>query len=255
MAMASATLPTDTNDDGVVSKEDVALIYSFICGTADASIASDKVDVNSDGKVNTADVIEVYLKLGEIANDIPYLSFVAEKEQSMTVNLKGSYFLDESLQYSVNDSEWEQLTASTPIIFGGDNGILRLRGMSASGMATTFSKYAQITFGNKSIPVACSGDIRTLVDFTNYSSADTDEALFCYMFNGCSNLISAPELPATALAERCYYGMFYGCTSLTTPPALPATSLKASCYYSMFYGCTSLATVPMLPADTLADMC
>ena len=204
-AMASATFPTDINDDGIVSKEDAALIYSFICGTADASITLDKVDINRDGKVNTADVIEIYLKLGEMPTEIPYLTFMAEKEQSMTITLKGSYSLDESLQYSVDNGEWTQLTASTPIKFGGDKGNIRLRGKSATGMATTFTKYAQITFGNKSVPVSCIGDIRTLVDFTNYSTTDTDEALFCYMFNGCSNLITAPELPATDLAERGYY--------------------------------------------------
>ena len=37
--------------------------------------------------------------------------------------------------------------------------------------------------------------------------------------------------------------MFYGCTSLTTAPELPATSLADNCYYHMFYGCSSLADV------------
>ena len=254
MAMASAILPADVNNDGIVSTEDATLIYNFICGTADVSITADMVDVNSDGKVNTADVLEVYLKLGEITPDFPYLTFSADETQTMTIKIKGTYTLDESLEYSVNDGEWAQLTTS-PITFGGNNGTLRLRGKSATGMATDFTKYAQITFGSKTVPVSCSGDIRTLVDYTNYSSTNTDEARFCYLFNGCSNLTSAPELPADALAERCYYGMFYGCTGLTTPPALPATTLKGSCYYSMFYGCTELTTTPSLSADTLSDMC
>ena len=34
--------------------------------------------------------------------------------------------------------------------------------------------------------------------------------------------------------------MFYGCTSLTTAPELPATTLADSCYGYMFYDCTSL---------------
>ena len=34
--------------------------------------------------------------------------------------------------------------------------------------------------------------------------------------------------------------MFQGCTSLTTAPELPATTLATYCYYSMFQGCTSL---------------
>ena len=34
------------------------------------------------------------------------------------------------------------------------------------------------------------------------------------MFQGCSNLTTAPELPATTLDSSCYYGMFQGCSKL-----------------------------------------
>lgn len=34
------------------------------------------------------------------------------------------------------------------------------------------------------------------------------------MFRNCTSLASAPELPATTLANYCYYGMFRNCTSL-----------------------------------------
>ena len=200
MAMASTILPADVNGDGKVSNDDAALIYAYICDTAIDTITADDVDVNGDGKVNTADVVEVYL------NSIPYLTFTADKEQTMTVTLKGSYVLDESLQYSVKGGPWTQLTASKPIYFGGENGTLRLRGKSATGTAATISKYALISFNNKTVSVACSGDIRTLVNYSNYASAYTDEALFCYLFSGCTNLTSAPQLPSKSLADKCYYG-------------------------------------------------
>lgn len=76
-----------------------------------------------------------------------------------------------------------------------------------------------------------------------------------YMFEGCTSLTTAPELPATTLKTYCYYSMFSGCTSLTTAPALPATTLATNCYEYMFYGCTSLTTPPALPATTLASDC
>ena len=60
------------------------------------------------------------------------------------------------------------------------------------------------------------------------------------MFYNCTSLASASALPATTLANMCYYSMFYGCTGLTTAPALPATTLTGSCYENMFYGCTKL---------------
>ncbi len=85
----------------------------------------------------------------------------------------------------------------------------------------------------------------------------TDLAEYCYssMFESCTSLTTAPELPATTLAKGCYQSMFSGCTSLTTAPKLPATILADYCYNYMFYNCTSLTTAPKLPATILADYC
>jgi len=79
----------------------------------------------------------------------------------------------------------------------------------------------------------------------------------CYyrMFYNCTSLTTAPELPATTLATQCYDYMFSGCTSLTTVTELPATTLADNCYAHMFQGCTSLTTAPELPATTLANDC
>ena len=63
---------------------------------------------------------------------------------------------------------------------------------------------------------------------------------FYGLFNGCSALQNAPELPWTTMGEGCYGEMFKGCTSLTTAPTLPATTLATGCYNEMFYGCSSL---------------
>ena len=78
---------------------------------------------------------------------------------------------------------------------------------------------------------------------------------YYYMFQGCTNLTTAPELPATTLADYCYSSMFGGCSSLTTAPELPATTLASSCYEYIFRGCTSLVNAPELPATTLAEYC
>ena len=79
----------------------------------------------------------------------------------------------------------------------------------------------------------------------------------CYycMFQGCTSLTTAPELPATTLVNSCYYNMFYDCTALTTAPELSATTLANGCCQSMFRGCTNLTTAPELPATTLENSC
>ena len=91
----------------------------------------------------------------------------------------------------------------------------------------------------------------------NLSLAATTLASYCYyyMFQGCTSLTVAPELPATTLTQSCYQYMFSNCTNLTAAPALPATTLANSCYSNMFNGCKSLTTAPNLPATTLADSC
>lgn len=75
---------------------------------------------------------------------------------------------------------------------------------------------------------------------------------FADMFNGCTRMRVAPELPATELAEMCYYHLFSGCSALAIPPELPATTLAPGCYRSMFQYCTNLAYAPVLPAPVVA---
>ena len=194
---------------------------------------------------------------------IPYLTFSAASEQTMILK-QVRYTLDESIEYSVNGGEWQkfeqdvvdnQTTTFKSITFGGNSGTLRMRGKSATGMAANENDKAMITFGDSEVPVSCTGDIRTLVDYTNYRDAATSQARFSAMFSGCTPLVSAPKLPATDLATKCYSYMFQGCIGLTTAPVLPAPALAANCYKSMFYGCTGLATAPALPATTLAANC
>ena len=178
---------------------------------------------------------------------IPYLTFKAESAQTFTMNKAVG-----TLEYSVNNGPWTTLETNT-VTFGGSYGDLRLRGKSATGTETSTSNYSTITLGNTE--TYCSGDIRTLIDYENYYYVDCSKARFQYLFNNCASLITAPSLPATTLADECYYRMFSGCTSLETAPSLPAKTLADNCYSNMFSGCTSLTTAPSLPATTLAGAC
>ena len=88
------------------------------------------------------------------------------------------------------------------------------------------------------------------------TSATTMGASACtQMFSSCTGLTIAPELPATTLANYCYFSMFYGCTSLTTAPELPATTLVDYCYAYMFNGCNSLNYIKCLTTNKSASNC
>ena len=203
-----------------------------------------------------------------------YITFTAESEQGFMIyydsepdewepddtNAAKLYtttrFTDPSgYEYSVNNGEWIPIDEygieekDEAVKFGGDKGTLRLRGKKLSGTENYI-----IAFTNDT-KVACTGDIRTLLDYETYKTVDTKDANFKYLFKYCNQLTSAPKLPCMVLAKECYEGMFYECSSLVEAPALPATTLAKRCYEEMFYECTSLVEAPALPATTLASRC
>ena len=190
---------------------------------------------------------------GGKAEYYPYVTFTADAKQTFKITTK-DYSIP-NLEYSVNNGKWATVEAGTEVTFGGANSTLRLRGTNFNGTASGPLAYSTITFTDKNVEVACTGDIRTLQDWRNYSTVNTQNARFCSLFYDCAVLTSAPELPATKLAENCYSNMFEGCTSLTSAPELKATTLANNCYSSMFSGCTSLEKAPELPAKTLAEAC
>ena len=199
---------------------------------------------------------------------IDYVTFSADSEQGFKFVVTIDNVLPlpiEGFEYSVNNGPWIAIpgTGMTDFVtFGGNKGKLRLRGKSIansgtyrvqSEVYTTYYGYAIVKFENE-VKVTCSGDIRTLIDYENHFVA-TNNARFMYLFKNCPQLTSAPKLPATDLADNCYFMMFGGCTSLATAPELPATDLADRCYANMFDGCKSLTKAPELPATKLAYGC
>ena len=191
---------------------------------------------------------------GKAEEIIPYVTFKAKAEQKFKMITYGDYSISR-LEYSVNNGKWQNVEKDIPVTFGETNGTLRLRGTNINGTASLWDAFSTITFTDPNVKVACTGDIRTLLDWRNYSTVNTQNARFCYLFKDCAVLTSAPELPAKELADNCYSGMFSGCTSLTAAPELKATTLARSCYSSMFSRCTSLEKAPELKATTLVESC
>ena len=190
---------------------------------------------------------------GKAEQIIPYVTFKADGEQKFKMITYGDYSISR-LEYSVNNGKWQNVEKDIPVTFGGTHGDLRLRGTNINGTASEWSTYSTITFTDD-VNVACTGNILTLLDWRNYNIVETNKAKFCSLFKDCSVLTTAPELPATKLAEHCYSSMFSGCTSLTSAPELKATTLARSCYSSMFSRCTSLEKAPELKATELAPSC
>ena len=201
----------------------------------------------------------------DVKDKTPYVTFSAPAEQMFKMVCYGGYTIS-NLEYSVNFGDWKKVKANRGVTFGGKNGGLRLRGKNIKGTADPNDTriYSTITFifdkdkekdVNTNVMVACTGDIRTLLDYSNYDKVNTSQARFLKLFYNCQALTSAPKLPATDIASDCYNGMFYYCRYLKNAPELPATILKDQCYQNMFYACVSLTSAPKLPATKLAFNC
>lgn len=206
------------------------------------------------GGVNVAEWGKDEIVGGEALN-IPYVTFTADAEQYFVMRSSGGYKIS-GFEYSVNGGPWTTVEDYSPVVFGGDYGNIRLRGKNKFGTAdANNNEYAIIQFMISNVKVACKGDIRTLVDWENYKTADTSSASFLCLFKNCTVLTSAPDLPATIIGPQSYSCMFSGCTALENAPALPAKTLVYGCYQEMFKGCTALVNAPKLPATTLAFYC
>lgn len=175
--------------------------------------------------------------------------YIEALEDGMTAKLSIS-----GLSYSIDNCQtWTSLgTSASPSLNAGEKIYFKgsMSPTSSAGIGT-FSMTKQCNVGGNIMSLLFADDFVGQEDLTGYKNA------FRYLFQYGTYLISAEKLvlPATTLANNCYYYMFRDCTSLTTAPELPTTTLATFCYYRMFYDCTSLTTAPELPATTLANYC
>ena len=206
--------------------------------------------------------------------DTQYLTFEAiDNGTSFQFNQNG-------LEYSLDDgSTWNSLGASvdTPSLNTGDKIMFRGNMSITKGYGIgQFSSNGHFNIEGNPLSLVDDTNFADITDFTgmnqiffqlfygtdvvdasNLALPATTLSQDCYtsMFEGCTSLVTAPELPAETLASSCYEYMFQDCTSLTTAPELPAETLASSCYSAMFQGCTNLKTAPELNATTLAQSC
>lgn len=210
------------------------------------------------GNVNVSKIMlgnveadKIYFGTTEVYSSGPdYLCFEAIENTTIKFVINGTLSTIPVIQYKVDDGTWSNYT------FGNSISLNIGQKCYWKGNNNSFSKdyYNCIKFTSTG-KVAASGNIMSLLDSTLESVTIPNDYCFAQMFSSCTNLTSAPSLPATTLKEQCYQEMFQGCTSLTTAPSLPATTLASYCYYRMFKNCTSLTSAPALPATSLIAFC
>ena len=114
VAAASNALPSqyakyDLDGDGQLTADDASVIYSYILGTADEAVTLAQADVNGDGTVNTADVVEVYVAVRDfvhvtgISLDKSSLSLTEGYAAQLMATINPSDATDKTVTWSSDD--------------------------------------------------------------------------------------------------------------------------------------------------------
>lgn len=224
-----------------------------------------------------------------------YLRTVARGSGTITLTIGSAVTTSDmtSIAYSTNGTSWSTLnnvddttiTASVNVS-SGDTVYWKGVGVQTAIAAPSFRGVDQATIFSSTCDYDVEGDAMSMLFDDNFEDEEFDSGSTYHlsglfyknthlinasgmtlpastlydndyndMFNGCSNLLTPPELPATTIGESCYKRMFNGSSNLLTAPELPATTLAEQCYHTMFGGCTSLTTAPDLSATTLVRQC
>ena len=182
--------------------------------------------------------------------DYKGLAFISSGESTVRLAQVGTPY-EISLEYSTDESHWKPYTIGETITLA-DSTFLLFR--SGEHKNRKFSKDDENYYHFEiSGPISAQGNIMSLLN-RDFSTPLTKYAFFA-LFEGCTSLLSAPELPATTMEYGCYFGMFSECTELTSAPELPAKALAYNCYGMMFKGCSALTSAPELPATEMKSYC
>jgi hypothetical protein len=145
-----------------------------------------------------------------------------------------------NLQYSYNNETWMALSSNTNLSIQTDEKVY------FKSIITPTSTNG-IGHFNITGSVSVGGNPSSLMVGDSIESLSGYDYAFKGLLSGCTSITDASSLIMhKTLSTSCYDGMFCGCTNLTTAPKLPASTLVSDCYKEMFSGCTSLNYIEAL---------
>ena len=157
---------------------------------------------------------------------------------SITLRNSGSKSLTGTFEARLNDGAWKTVSWED-VSHGTDYNLVKA--CDSSKETISFGEKLQIRGLDKwnsscSLKVTCAGGAKVsgkMVDsLTPEYAASTASYKLASFFRGSTGLKDASglDLDGIALAKYCYNGMFNGCSSLTQAPELPETKLVQGCY-------------------------
>ena len=136
-----------------------------------------------------------------------------------------------------------------------DNSSVQLTAVGSAPAVTLVKSFDGVNWEDYTVGEVI--DLPSTGDFVYLAAGEGGNETFCssssvyhkFVING---LVAASgditslrrlDLEQTTLAKYCYTRMFDGCTGLTSAPELPATTLKARCYRAMFRNCKNISII------------
>ena len=133
-----------------------------------------------------------------ISNAANYLTFTAEEDGS-TFGIAYNY-LSPDVQYSLNGGEtWTELAVGDTILLAKKGDKAHIRGYNEGGLGSNGKDNVHFIMTGA---IAASGSVMSLIDGIGLSLKIPKESCFWYLFENCTSLTQAPEVPATKLSER-----------------------------------------------------
>ena len=185
-------------------------------------------------KVQLGDQVPQYLTIEPLSSATPD----ADKTSIMLRN-SASTSLTGTFEAKLNDGAWTTVSWGD-VSHGIDYNLVKA--CDSSKETISFGEKLQIRGLDKwnskcSLKVTCAGGAKVSGKMAGsltpeYAASTESKKLACF-FKGSTGLKDASglDLGDIAIANNCYNSMFNGCTSLTQAPALPATTLADFCYY------------------------
>lgn len=170
------------------------------------------------------------------------------------------------LEININSTGWTPYDIGTPIILTNKNDYVEMRNQGlqhpTNYSTSNYNVFEKYNWNSESgtANLIVSGNLMYLFDKTG-EKKDMPPYGFCNLFYGGSTalLFKDIQLPATTLAEGCYYTMFkqgYNSSRKGVLPKLPALRMATLCYANMFADWAGENPEPdMIAATTLANSC
>ena len=178
-----------------------------------------------------------------------YFCFTALEDSTFTLTIPQAlpnsvynyveYSIDNGTSWTkTNNQDDTQIIVTTPTILANNKVLWRGLGTILGNNSYTYSNFSST--GRFDV----SGHIQSLYHLNDIENSTVTSYKYARLFYGCTKLVSAKNLILPAATEASsHLQMFQGCSNLLYSPVLPALRTNINSYRELYYSCGSLTRI------------